>query len=253
MSTCPPADVYIASLGRSGSTLIANLLTMPPHRLVLVEPKLHRGGTAGMFHQMERFGCPVGVDELARWRAPPPEQSPAERAAMVLADRLARLARWGVKEVDPMAHQDEIAMLRPKQVVVVVRDIRDVMLSYVEKFRREGRSDFGEVFWRLCEGTKALTRLADGLGTSTPLRVVRYEDFAASVDERAALARWLDWPLDGDPDSNLDIYGRHYEIARHGGVVSQVSVGRRQAASLEAVDRIGDFLGAYQQRFGYAS
>ena len=259
MISFPPADVYIASLGRSGSTLVANLMTTPPDRLVLVEPLLHRGGgNAGMFDQMARWGWPVGAGDLARWREPTTGQSPVDRAAAVLAGLLAGLARWGVKEVDPTAHRPGIALLRPKRVIVLVRDIRDVMLSYMEKFRREGRSDFGgDLLRRLAEGTRVLTWLADGLGAGGPLRIVRYEDFVASADERATLARWLDWPLDGDPDRNLDLYRRTYEIERHRGIVSPVSVGRRARAASSAdaalVARIGDLLAGYQRRFGYES
>jgi hypothetical protein len=259
MTGLPSPDVYIASLGRSGSTLIANLMTTPPDRLVLVETQLHRGGGyAGMFDQMARWGWQVGADELARWQKPPPGQSPAERAAAVLADRLIGLARWGVKEVDPTAHKPGIALLRPKRVIVLVRDIRDVMLSFVEKFQREGRSDYsGEIRWRLIDGARVMTWLADGQCGGGPMRIVRYEDFVASADERAALARWLDWPLDGDPDRNLDLYRRNYEIERHRGVVSQVSVGRRAQVAGTAtgvlVARMGEFLARYQRRFGYNS
>jgi hypothetical protein len=236
---------------------MANLMTTPPDRLVLVEPMLHRGGgNAGMFDQMARWGWPVGADELARWREPPTGQGPAERAGLVLASRLVRLARWGVKEVDPTAHRPGIAVLRPRRLIVLVRDVRDVTLSYLEKFRREGRRDFGgELLWRVVQGTRVLTRLADGSRRGRSLRIVRYEDFVTSAAERAALARWLDWPLDGDPDRNLDLYRRAYEIERHGGVVSPVSVGRRTRATDPAdaalIARIGDFLGGYQRRFGY--
>jgi hypothetical protein len=257
MTGLPPADVYIASIGRSGSTLIANLMTTPPDRLVLVEPMLHRGGgNAGMFDQMASWGWRVGADELARWRKPPPGQSPAERASAVLADRLAGLARWGVKEVDPVCHLPSIALLRPKRVIVLVRDIRDVMLSFMEKFQQEGRSSFsGELLQRVVHGAQVLTWLADGQCGGGPRRIVRYEDFVASAAERAALAHWLDWPLDGDPDRNLDLYRRGYEIERHRGAVSQASVGRhaRVAGSADGVlvARMGKFLSGYQRQFGY--
>ena len=39
-----PMDVLIVGPARSGSTLLANLLTTPPSRVVLVEPGITRGG-----------------------------------------------------------------------------------------------------------------------------------------------------------------------------------------------------------------
>lgn len=248
----PAADLYIASLGRSGSTLLANLLTTPPNRFVLVEPQLHLGeGNAWMFEQLDRFGWSVGTEEIDLWRSLPPER----RVSTFLYPRLTTLEKWGVKEVDPKAHLPSLATLRPRKVIILVRNVRDVIISYIEKYRREGKTDYGaELLNFLVESTNMLIHLTETLNYQQ-MRVVRYEDFVTSERERAAVSRWLGWPLDGDPNRNLDLYKRTFEIERHNGEISSVSVNRHAAMKLQdssdIINNVAEYLSSFQKSFNY--
>jgi len=57
-------DLFIAGLGRAGTTLLANLLTSPPKRWLLAEPGITRGDMGEHVRiQAEQFGFPITSDE----------------------------------------------------------------------------------------------------------------------------------------------------------------------------------------------
>jgi hypothetical protein len=231
------------------------MMTMPPKHLVLVEPMLHLGdGNSRFLDQLARFGWPD--EEIVRYRSAGISAGSHRLMDALLSNRLARLERWGVKEVVPAVHRVNINLLRPSRIVVLVRDIRDVALSYIEKFEHEGRpSPTPELLSRLLAGTTAQMSLADDHETGQPVRVVRYEDLVSSAEERSSLGAWLDWPLEGDPTRGLMQYRRTYEVGRHGGAISARSVGRHKAISARAnqplVDGLAQMMRSYQRRFGY--
>lgn len=253
----PRADLYVAAMGRSGSTLLANLLTTPPSRWVLVEPWFPMGASSPhLLQQMRRFGFEVADADWQRDRQAATAEARRFRLARLFGERLAGLERWGIKEIRPGLHEATVELIRPARVVLQVRDLRDVALSFVEKFARTPTTRYDHAWARhyIRIAAAALVRLRQRLPAER-LRVVRYEQLVASPAERRALADWLDWLLDGEQDRNLDLFQRAYEIDRHGGALTETSVRRHEREPSDGdrafADRVAGENTRYQAEFGY--
>ncbi|MGH6922724.1 MAG: hypothetical protein ACRED5_03045 [Propylenella sp.] len=251
------AHLYIAAIARSGSTFLGNLLTMPPTHWVMMEPWFVNGATARrLWKQAVGCGFEVGWEE---WMVPAEERRKErflERYRTLLAPLLQRLEKWGAKEVRPQFHEPTIATIRPRKVVVLVRSIGDVYLSLLERSYKDEPGRYTERWAREYCGvaSRTLVAMADSASGPGYMRVVRYEDLMDCAEERRSLETWLDWPLGGDPERNLDMLGRRYERFRHA---------ESAPASLTAAERgLPEFVGAlaarlaeecrpYQQRFDY--
>jgi hypothetical protein len=249
----PRATLYIAALPRSGSTMLANLLSTPPDRWILVEPGLHSSPLSPTLpHQINRF---LAASAGGGPAAPVAVETPRRLLLKSLADFLPTLSAWGLKEVGT-EHRAVIASTRPHKTIILVRDIRDALLSLLEKHNQPGR------YWEpeaqmtyLAECCTTLIGLARDRDPNT--RICRYEDLVSSPAERQALAAWLSWPLDGDVTRNLDLYRRDYEVARHRGTISTGSVGRydREPNDTRAAvaHRFGAMLDDFSRTFGYGA
>jgi hypothetical protein len=252
-------DLLIVGPARSGTTMLANLLTSPPDRWVLVEPGITRGGMGEVVRQEAAlFGWQY---ERSVWHE---QESSEQRFNRLLHGRLEQLERWGVKEVNMQGIADLISIYRPRHIVISVRDIRACAISVRHKEELQG-TVVGQAMvpktdeWlqrRLTDGAEAALRLVNEPPPGSKVTVVRYEDFVASADARASLARTLDWPLDGDPSSTLDLFGRSYEVERHGGHIGTSSVSRwREETAPEMLafaDGIATEVADYQRQFGYS-
>ena len=247
-------DLFIAGLPRAGTTMLANLLTRPPGRLVLIEPGLTRGDPGARVPiQFEGFD---GAD-AAHDAAPREGESPESRFWRLWGPTIRGLRSWGVKEVNPAGYDDLLARYEPRRVIVLVRDVRDAALSLAEKLDRSPVVGGQTPEWatqRLIDAAHAIMRIHASLPAAR-VRVVRYEDLVRDAGERAAIESWLDWPMTGRPDRHLDRYGRAWEIDRHAGKVSDQSVSRRdRETSADAVryaDVVADRLADFQLAFGY--
>ena len=229
MPTLPPADVFIASHGRSGSTLLADLLTTPPHRLVLVEPRVAVLGSH-VREQFVRAGLPTpGGEEAWDTRLNQSEDEAGERLAALFGPGLDRLERWGVKEVAPFWFLPSIRVFRPRKIVLLARNLAQASASlFVKNRAAAGTKQWRTEDWmldRFCEAIEGL----EGIARQTPegrCRWVTYEDLVTSPDARDELSRWLGWPLDGTPGTRLDLYGRDNENERHGARITERSLSR---------------------------
>lgn len=247
------ADLYIAAMGRSGSTYLANCLTTPPSRWVFNEPWFVSGALSkNLRDRAEAFGWPS--DNPSWWL--PPDRRNAEgmrdRYRTFLLPHIARLDRWGVKEVRGDFHVPTIRTIRPAHIIVLVRDIRQVVLSLLEKSIRQNAMETHGREWitQYCgAAAKVLVDLASD-GSDGRMRVVRYEDLIRDESERRRIEAWLDWPMGGDPSHGLAAYGRGYEVERQLG--SEGAAKRLLPSDAEAiVDEIAGRQRAYQSLFGY--
>jgi len=251
-------DLLIVGPARSGTTMLANLLTSPPNRWVLAEPGITRSGMGEVVRQgAGLFGWHY---EHSAWHA---RETSEERFNRLLHQRLGQLERWGVKEVNMNGIADLIATYRPRHIVISVRDIRACAVSVRQKETLQGTIG-GQApvpktdEWlreRLRDGANAALQLLAAPPPGSRITVVRYEDFVASSDIRATLAKTLDWPLDGNPGSTLDFFGRGFEVERHGNQIGTSSVTRWRDESEPAMRTFADQLAFevadYQRQFGY--
>lgn len=253
----PRAHVYIAAMGRSGSTMLANLLTRPPGRWLLIEPLLPKGGKGKALHeQARRFGFDIPDEEWSHL----PNETDASRIRRLFSERLSNLSRWGVKEVRGELHEATIQMIRPAKIIVLVRDIADVALSLHEKRERNPDPARDREWMRryVIGAAGNIVLLHKNIASSTgSVKTVRYEDFVTNPDTRRQLEEWLDWPLAGEPTANLAMFEREYEIERHGNRITDTSVERRnRELSIEEArfaQEMSEKASEYQKYFGYVN
>lgn len=250
----PRPDFYIAAIGRSGSTMLSNWLSAPSRRIVFMEPFFLRPMNSRLLRiQLANLGMAVSDED---WATPDP--SPIDRFRRLMGPRLAG-RRWAAKEVLCEEHVAMTSTFVPPRVLVSVRDIVDIALSFFEKHRLQDNLDrFGddwvEEYCRR-ETVELLAYLALLDRAGIPYRVTRYEDFTASREERSAVSEFVGWPGGGDIAANLHDFGRGFEVERHGTIVAFPSRPRTmrsldpEIAALAAA--IGESCANYQHRFGY--
>jgi len=254
-TSLPRPDVYLAALGRSGSTMLANLLTTPPDRWMIIEPRFANGSTGrDVLAQAREVGISVTNDA---WEQGPTE-STFERNARVFDRPLRELSKWGLKEVRSDLLLETQSVLDPVKTVVLVRDLRDAAASLFRKteFDSDASYDSEWLHAYLANSPAAIMQLLDQLPPKSH-RVVRYEDIVSLPDSRRELANWLEWPLDGDPGRNLStLFQRRREVELHQGVVSRRSLDRRRTTDdpreVELVEWVHATQNEFQSRFGYA-
>jgi hypothetical protein len=167
--------------------------------------------------------------------------------------------RWAAKEV---LCEEHVAMTRafaPPRVLVTVRNIVDVALSFFEKHRLQDNLDrFGddwvaEYCRRESSGIVEYLKLLDRL--SIPSKVVRYEELVRSDELRLAICGFVGWDGGGDVGANLQDFGRTFELERHGASIGQ-SLPRSRERSIppemfDFATQIAEECGAYQSAFAY--
>lgn len=247
-------DFYIAAMGRSGSTALCNWLTSPPDEIVFAEPSFTRLRNPRLLPiQLEAFGIAATKEDLAH-----PDASPEKRFERLMVPRLAG-KRWAFKEVLCEEHGRVLDMFAPARVLVTVRNIRDVALSFFEKHREQRNLDRFSDDWvedycvRESAGLVSFRNLLEVRGI--PHYALRYEELARSHETQRSAASFVGWRGGGRVDSHLAEFGREFETLRHGSAFSgRLRVPNERALSFEiqqAADRISEKCSAYQQAFGY--
>ncbi|TCU59817.1 hypothetical protein EDF58_102505 [Novosphingobium sp. PhB57] len=253
-SDLPRPDFYIASMGRTGSTMIANWLTLPPEQIVLIEPFLFALKNPTMLRtQLENLGLGATDAEWGfadtTWRG---------RFRRLLAPRLAG-RRWALKEVLAAEHRPVLEYFAPPCVVVTVRDMRDIAASFMEKHRIQDNLHRFDDTWVLSyclREAQEIVELCEFLSSrGTRWRVVRYEDFIRSDADRASLAEFVGWPGGGEVGRHLTQLGRGFETERHGNAINAASR-RWEERTLHPLERafaerIAAECTTYQTFFGY--
>jgi hypothetical protein len=250
---CRP-DFYIAAMGRSGSTLLANWLTRPPNQLVFSEPFFTRSENPRLLRmQLASFGMPATEEE---WEVR--DETAAERFARMMAPRLEG-RRWGFKEVLIDEHMRVLEQFAPAKIVITVRNILDVALSFFEKHRLQGNLNrFGDdwVVSYCVEQSTGILRYRKHLDACGVAHlIVRYEDFVCSDEARDSLQNFVGWTGGGDTTSNFNDFDRSFEVDRHGTSISGL-MRERQDRSLSPAEFdlaavIAERCNEYQVQFGY--
>jgi hypothetical protein len=250
----PRPEFLMASMGRSGSTMMANWLTAPPERVVLIEPSFFALRNPNMVRvQLPEFSVPASDAEWmfadADWQA---------RFTRVFAPRLAG-RRWALKEVLVAESRRIMATFAPPRVVVTVRDIAAIAASFLEKHRLQGNRDRFDAGWvgAYCrrESAAMVALCQDMAAQGAAYHVVRYEDFAASPAIRARLAEFVGWPGGGNPQRHFGKLGRGFEAERHASGIGTHTPSLPERAlepgELALLAGIEADCAAYQAAFGY--
>jgi len=214
-----PPDFYVAAIGRSGSTMLCNWLATPPDRLVFLEPFFLRPQNSRLLRiQLRDFGMPASDEEWDQR-----EEGASGRFARLMAQRL-RGRHWALKEVLCEEHFRILDELRPAKVLITVRNIADVALSFFEKHRAQDNLDRFSDDWvvRYCieesRGILEYRKLLESRRVAA--RVVRYEDVTNSAVELRSIAEFVGWPGGGDTSKHFAEFDRSFEVERHGTSIS---------------------------------
>jgi hypothetical protein len=249
----PSPDFYIAAIGRSGSTMLGNWLSNPPGRIVFNEPFFLRPMNSRLLRiQLDSLGIGVSDSEWAER-----DETAAERFQRLMAPRLAG-RKWAAKEVLCEEHRAMTEAFAPPKVLVTVRNIVDVALSFFEKHRLQDNLDrFGDdwvVEYCLRESSGMLDYVQSLESGRIAYLVVRYEDLVASQDMRSKIVDFTGWPGGGDASSNFEEFDRGFEAERHGRAISsgRPPADRKLPLFLRNLaSEIGERCNRYQAFFGY--
>lgn len=252
--------MLIAAVRRTGSTLLAELLTELPRAFVFREPKLFRGRVALKPDDLERLWTQAAV----KLRAAPADQGREDPVQAALRfreqviDPVARVVEQvGIKEVRYGKRWQEalgaLAGGRPLRVVALGRDPRDMYLSLAYRARERRlplAGDFGPA--AVAADIEREFRVQRELIEATGALAVRYEDLCSDPRVVPEIRRFVDSPLQGTGAIGTL---KPEEHALHGGVVSDRRVERWRsepdAGLLAEAEEAGRLLGSYNRFWGY--
>lgn len=256
-----PMGVAVMGVMRSGTTLVADLLTVRGRSLVLSEPNLHGRWSETTARQIQRLVAEFGI------AVPPPPQTPPKRIFpyfdRAIAPKLAGLQFWGLKYVDLVSWETLFERYPPEKLVLCVRDLREVALSAVELVERMGLAfsggqhmrDEAWVFARLCYSVHQLLSMR-----RRPHFVLRYEDLVGDPAARRRLADYVGLERLGEERLNLLIESERrnrWELEKHGGgsAITDKALGRFEREPDGPIklmaERLWRLLGEYGVAFGY--
>lgn len=238
--------------------MLAGMLTHPPDYLVLHEPNFAGGARhPDQLGILQRFGYSLDRADFDRDRKAHSWSRKRARISRLYAPLVDQLAGWGVKEVSYKHQRDNLDLLQPRRVVVLVRDLRDVALSYLDlKAKLDAQGIKSALTPRHLVRNASILLDLSRKRTDT-LTVVRYEDMVADSRVVLDLTRWLDWRAPGEGSDLLALMGRSDETSKHAQSLSARSVRRHQhetdPAKLAFAEQIARRCRGYQENFGYGS
>ncbi len=252
-------DVAIYGLIRSGTTMVADLLTARDQSLIISEPDLFvkwHDRTANRIDDLLRaFG--LSVPER------PDQQVHGSYTAYfeeVIVPELGNLDLWGIKQVNFLGWRKTLDRYRPNKLVLCVRDIRDVVLSALDLIIWEkpvfpGRRYLRDEAWilaRLCHDVFELMALQE-----RPHFLARYEDLVSDAGVQDSLREFVGLDELGSERLNLELEsGRNrLESGKHGTGISNKSVGRYHNEPPGPAKALAQYvwrmLPEYSRAFGY--
>lgn len=254
-------DLAVMGMMRSGTTLVADLLTVPGRSLVLNEPYLLDRWSPDLQEKLDALYRGFGLE------VPPPGKRArhALNQGHFLAEILPQLRRlgcqWGAKYADLHSWRRTFAAYRPRKLIITARDLRDVFLSGLELLNR-ARLLFNDAR-HLRDEAWLFAFIAATVHELMALRrephlVIRYEDLVGDPATRARLAEHAGLDRLGTGRLNLDRHGPDragWERAKHGDAITRNSLGRFEqepAGPMRAhAERLWRMFPEYAEAFRY--
>jgi hypothetical protein len=226
------------------------MLTREPDHIIFIEPKFHTPPYRSMLApQLLRYGMKAREDR--------PGLAPPALLDHMLGEYL-RPIKWGFKEVQCSEHRRVHEVFRPKHIVVNVRDIFGIALSFLEKHRRQGNQDRFPPAWvrEYClRESRGMVAFCEDLSRrGHAFTVVRYEDFTGDAGYRDALEKSLSWKFGTGADRFLAGFDREFEVSRHQGRAFREPTIAERDLPPDLVDlarEIETRCAGYQRFFGY--
>ena len=228
----PRMDLAVMGMMRSGTTLVADLLTVPGRSFVLNEPYLLDRWAPELQEKLQAIYRGFGLEVAG---TPPPGRYALNQDHFV-AEILPQLQRagcqWGAKYADLHSWRRTFLAYRPRKLVITVRDLRAVFLSGLELLNRSS-IQFGDrrhardeawLFAFIASTVHELMALR-----KEPHLALRYEELVTHAAAREHLARYAGLEHLGTGRLNLDRHGQgraDWERAKHGDAITARSLGR---------------------------
>lgn len=266
--------VYIASLRRTGSTVLAEALTSFPMSFIFREPELGRGRFNLRPGDAELFAA-HGVD-LKAIQARLAGRSISRSVRARVSGRLSSLvagfksqvvdpldgivSQWGVKEIRHEGWESYFEQFSEMRTILTGRDPRDIYISLHHRIRQ------GKGTW---QGPLTPRGLADDLMSEFAQQLeiekrgaclrVKYEDLCTDPAVIHKALRFVESPLvspGGVGGFNVENPHRREEAVLHGGEITNKRV-RRWASEtdrqlLDAANEMYSLMGEYCESWGYA-
>lgn len=246
-------DLMIAGTPRSGSTMLASWLHVPPSNVVINEPNNHG---ANWFSVARPDGRALRIlKDLKSPLEQPFDEAKWPEWISLLDDREARgELRWGVKLVRGPAIQEAYKVFMPRKVVFIIRDPKACALSYIDRIEhadvsRPRKAIAHRLQW-IADACTAVNEMVDKVPDSSRI-LVFYEEFVSASFGMNVLRELLNKKIESSPwlgDGNLRFHfdedkrtgGRAYEADRHDGQITTKS--RVRSVPEEWKDDIRRFL-----------
>ncbi len=265
--------VYIASLRRTGSTVLAEALTSFPSSFIFREPELGRGrfnlrpGDAELFaaqgvdlhsFQDQFAGRSVFRSIRARVSGRLPSLVPTFKSQVM--DPLAGVvSQWGVKEIRHDGWESYFEQFTEIRTILTGRDPRDIYISLHHRLR-QGKGTWRGPFTPRAVAADLMSEFARQLQIEKRGACLRitYEDLCTDPSVLQAALRFVESPLvspGGVGGFNAENPQRREEAALHGGEITDKRV-RRWASEtdrqlLDAASETYALMRAYCEYWGY--
>lgn len=260
-----PIDVGVAVMGpmRTGTTLVADLLTVRGKSLVFSEPDLFSGYDRVLCGRMRDLAHNVGLGTPTDLPGVGEFERNIDHFDETFIEALGKLDFWGYKYVNPVGWRHLFRLYRPRKLVLCVRDLRAVTVSALELCNRmrlvfhDGthRRDEAWVFSRIAYTVHEMMAMR-----AIPHMVLRYEDLVSDPATLDKLRDYVGMDELGKDRFNLMIERAsrsQWEMRKHGnsGEISDKALDRfdrePEGPVRNMAERVWRLLGEYNVAFGY--
>ena len=247
---------FIASLRRTGSTLLSRALTSWPREFVFREPGLVRRRCRVKPDDVDLFDG-IGVDLRQLFvklrRAPLPDRA-AVFVNHILPVLRSVVPHIGIKEIHH-EHWRDLADAIELRVVVTARDPRDIYMSLVAKQHRRRKpirldGPFGPE--AIARNLKVDFEHQRAMLRELPCLAIRYEDLCRDHKVLASIRAFFELPPSSD-HGDLHRLPEHV-LAQHGSAITDQSVGRWRTAEpglRSDAARMLELMPEYAEFWGY--
>lgn len=184
-------DVLMVSMPRSGSTMLANLMTYN-NNWCMCEPHNHENRTKKWItKQAKALGRHVKSCDF--------ENLPAQ---------MKDFKKWGIKEIHKRHYIPINTQLSPAHYIILLRDVGEIFLS-LRHFHYTQQDSHQKLYDRIVAWWRDIHEFVATI-PNDKITVIYY-DHLLDPEYRKELGEHLNWPLNGQPDLWLEHYNREYE------------------------------------------
>lgn len=270
-----PPFIYIASLLRTGSTLLSEALTRLPYAFIFREPHLGKNYFAVKPDDVEALGR-LGVDVQAflrvrlplaflqrrlRWLGLPQDGMVRAFKRQILPRLTRQISQVGVKEIRHQGWRNYVRHFPDMKAVITGRDPRDIYLSLASKRAR------GSLNWRggftpetVAERLMDQFRRQQEIASAVDSLLVPYETVCTHPEALDEIHDFVDSPISGTGpigQFNAQHPDRRDEYALHGDRITAQRVWRwtreSDPQSLQDAWEVFERMKDYRDFWGYTT